>query len=128
MGNRSTRKHVLVVEDEPDIGYLFRLVIEQAHTVTLAASVTEARSVLDREGPPDLVVLDLLLPDGSGLDLCHEVNARHPDLPIVIVSAYLRDGRIDPARLRDCRADALIGKPFEPDHLQRVIDRLVHAA
>jgi two-component system OmpR family response regulator len=122
------RKHVLVVEDEPDIGYLMRLVIEQGHTVTLAASVTEARTALDREGRPDLVVLDVMLSDGSGLDLCRELKLRYPRLPVVVVSAYLRGGRVDPARLRGCGADAVVGKPFEPDHLQRVIDRLVQAA
>jgi len=128
MSEGPTRKRVLVVEDEPDIALIFRLVLEGGYAVTLAGSLGEARAVIETHGLPDLVVLDLMLPDGNGLDLCRELKAARPDLPVLIVSAYVREGRVRREELRDCAADAVVGKPFEPEQLETVVTRLVRAA
>jgi two-component system response regulator VicR len=79
-----------MVEDEPDIAAVLRIVLEQGYGVTLAPDLASARVALARVGRPDLLVLDLLLPDRNGLDLCREVKAADPSLPVLIVSADQR--------------------------------------
>jgi two-component system OmpR family response regulator len=119
-------KHVLVVEDEPDIAAVVRLVLEQGYRVTLAPDLASARAALARAGRPDLLLLDLLLPDGNGLELCREVKAADPSLPVLIVSADLRpDLQVD---LGGCGADAVLPKPFDPDTLESLVANLIHAA
>jgi DNA-binding response OmpR family regulator len=76
-----------MVEDEPDIAAVLRIVLEQGYGVTLAPDLASARAALARTGRPDLLVLDLLLPDGNGLEFCREVRAADPTVPIITVSA-----------------------------------------
>jgi DNA-binding response OmpR family regulator len=126
MSGRSPRKQVLVVEDEPDIATVLRIVLERGYGVTLAPDLASARAALARAGRPDLLVLDLLLPDGNGLELCREVKAADPSLPILVLSADQRpDLKVD---LEGCGADAVLLKPFDPDALESLVADLTHAA
>ena len=68
---------VLVVDDAPEFVELAAVVLTHAgHRVRRAGSVAEALEALDHS-MPDLVVLDLTLPDGDGLDLCREIGRAH---------------------------------------------------
>jgi len=79
------------------------------HRVSLAATLAEARSALVAE-PPQLIVLDVALPDGSGLELCRELRARDVRIPILLLTAH---GEV---RQRveglDAGADDFLPKPF----------------
>ncbi|QLC72899.1 PAS domain S-box protein [Pseudomonas sp. LPB0260] len=80
------RSRILHVEDDAD---LRQVVAEQARELAefvAAGSLAEARQRLG-EGPYDLVLLDLGLPDGEGLELLEELHRRHPGLPVVVLSA-----------------------------------------
>lgn len=67
--------HILLVEDAPDIlAYNMRRLQAEGYRVSAAPDLTRARRIL-AETPPDLVVLDVLLPDGSGLDFCADLRA-----------------------------------------------------
>ena len=78
---------ILVVDDDDAI----RTVVSEAlrregHLVAAAASVAEQRRLFD-EFAPDLLITDVILPDGNGLDLVPEWLSQNPDMPIIIFSA-----------------------------------------
>jgi two-component system KDP operon response regulator KdpE len=81
--------------------------------VQTAVSLSEARALV-RHTPPDIVVLDLGLPDGDGEDLVHEVRQTH-SLPIIIVSA--RHQEAQKIQLLDAGADDYLVKPFSVGEL-----------
>jgi len=101
--------HVLVVEDDREIRALMQssLTVE-GFEVQTAVSVSEAKALL-RNAPPDVMVLDLGLPDGDGIDLVHEVR-KHHSLPILVVSA--RHQEAQKIQLLDAGADDYLTKPF----------------
>ena len=100
---------VLVVEDDKEIRTLLQsaLVVE-GFEVQTAVSLSEAGALL-RHSPPELIVLDLGLPDGEGLELVREVR-RLSSLPIVVISA--RHQEAQKIALLDAGADDYLTKPF----------------
>lgn len=106
---------VLVVDDDPTVagvvvGYLERAGHQAVH-------VADGRKALDTivAEPPDLVVLDLMLPEVDGLEVCRQVRAEHPHLPIVMLTALAEaDDRIAGLELG---ADDYVTKPFSPREL-----------
>ncbi len=89
--------------------------------VLLADDLATARSTLARPPTPDLVIVNVLLPDGSGLDLCRELKQAQPSCPVVVLTAMLaaRDEALEAG------ADAFVTKPFEPDALLAEVERLL---
>ena len=107
--------HILVVDDDQEIRRLLsRYLTEQGFRVTAAGDAREfhRRLEVDRY---DLVVLDVLLPDGSGLDLCRMLRQRHPGLPVILVTALREE--VDRIIGLEIGADDYIGKPFNPREL-----------
>lgn len=108
-------RHLLVVDDEPHIGLLLRPQLEASgYRVSLARSLAEGRAALATT--PDAILLDLHLPDGSGVDFLRELRAdtatRH--LPVLILTGD------DGDRLaRDAKklGAGLLTKPFSPSKL-----------
>jgi DNA-binding response OmpR family regulator len=82
-------KRVIVVEDHSAFAQALELVLEKREgaEVILARKVEEGRALIRGDGRPDLVVLDLMLPDGDGAELVEEVRRRHPGTPVAILSA-----------------------------------------
>jgi two-component system phosphate regulon response regulator PhoB len=108
---------ILVVEDEPDIQELLRFNLAQAGwTVETASTGNEALASL-RSHAPDLVVLDLMLPDVSGTDICREIRSdpRLADLPVVMLTA--RAEEVDRVVGFELGADDYVTKPFSPREL-----------
>ena len=100
---------VLVVEDDREIrSYLQSALAVEGCDVVTAVSLSEAGAIL-RHDPPDLVLLDLGLPDGDGVDLVRELR-RRSNLPVIVVSA--RDQEAQKIRLLDAGADDYLTKPF----------------
>jgi two-component system KDP operon response regulator KdpE len=105
---------VLVVDDESQIVRGLRVVLRNAgFQVESAATKEEALDALSHR-PPDAVLLDLVLPDGSGVDVCREVR-RWSSVPIVVVSA-VGDER-EKVRALDAGADDYVTKPFGGEEL-----------
>jgi two-component system phosphate regulon response regulator PhoB len=108
---------VLVVDDEPDLLELVRVNLSQSgYTVETAASGTDALAAL-RRAPPDVMVLDLMLPDLSGTELCARVRAdqRLTGLPIIMLTA--KSEEIDRVVGLELGADDYVTKPFSPREL-----------
>jgi two-component system, OmpR family, response regulator MprA len=108
--------HLLVVEDEPDIArVLEKGLTYKGFGVTVARSGEAALSQL-REGRPDLILLDVMLPDLDGFELCRRIRAMgHTSLPILMLTA--RDAQADKIAGLDCGADDYITKPFDFEEL-----------
>jgi two-component system, OmpR family, KDP operon response regulator KdpE len=105
---------VLVVDDEPQIVRGLRVVLRNAgFRVDSAATKEEALDALSHR-PPDAVLLDLVLPDGSGVDVCRQVR-EWSHVPIVVVSA-VGDER-EKVRALDAGADDYVTKPFGSQEL-----------
>ncbi len=105
---------VLVVDDEPQILRALGVVLRSAgYRVESAESKREALDVLAVR-PPDALVLDLVLPDGSGLEVCSELR-RWSALPVIVLSA-VGDER-EKVRALDAGADDYVTKPFSPEEL-----------
>ena len=105
-----TAPHILVVEDEEHIaqGLVFNLE-QEGYQVTHAETGSAAMQIFDNERF-DLVVLDLMLPDGHGIDLCKKMRETSPQLPILILTALGEEH----SRVKGLQAgaDDYLGKPF----------------
>lgn len=105
---------VLVVEDDREIRALIQSSLSvEGFEVQTAVSLSEATALL-RHSPPDVIVLDLGLPDGDGLQLVHEVR-RQQSVPIIVVSA--RHQEAQKIALLDAGADDYLTKPFNVGEL-----------
>jgi two-component system KDP operon response regulator KdpE len=105
---------VLVVEDDREIRALVQASLSvEGLAVQTAASLSEAHAML-RHSPPDVIVLDLGLPDGDGVSLVEAVR-KHQSTPIIVVSA--RHQEEQKIRLLDAGADDYLTKPFSVGEL-----------
>jgi len=120
-------ERVLIAEDEPCVASLIAYNLEQdGYRVTIAGDGDEAlRSLL--ASPPELLVLDLLLPLRSGWQVLREIRARRElrlaELPVLVVSALACD-RLE-RQLTAMGAQAVLGKPFSVQGLRETVRRLI---
>lgn len=119
---RSTPRVLVVEDDEPVRALIVRALAIDGCRIAEAASAAEARAHLSKDAP-DVVVLDLGLPDSSGLDLLRKVVSI--SVPVVVLTA--RGDEIDRVRGLELGADDYIVKPFFPKELalrvRRAADR-----
>jgi DNA-binding response OmpR family regulator len=109
-GASGYRQRILVVEDDPKIGDgLRRALVSEGYEVEWVLDGASATRTATQE-PPDLVVLDLYLPDVDGVDVCQDLREAFPTLPIMILSA--RTDEIDIVVGLDAGADDYLVKPF----------------
>jgi DNA-binding response OmpR family regulator len=103
---------ILLVEDDPGIAAgLARALSNDGHTVTVTTTAREAIAVVEAESTgPDLVLLDLGLPDADGIDVCRHLLRIRPGLPVVAVTA--RAEELDVVVGLDSGAVDYITKPF----------------
>lgn len=101
---------ILLVEDEDRIAsFIIKGLTAEGHAVECAGTVAEGdRMVLDRDY--DLVLLDLLLPDGNGREVLERLRSAKPEIPVIVVSAL--DEVEDKVDLLDLGADDYLTKPF----------------
>ncbi len=120
------RARLLVVEDDVTLGLTLETNLGlSGYETVLATTLAAARAELADEAtpPPDLIVLDLGLPDGDGLTLCRELRQAGWTLPILILTAR---GQLD-ARIRGLRegADDYVAKPFDVPELEARVEALL---
>ena len=107
--------HILIVDDDPEIRSLLRRYLEsQGFRVSTAADRRECEAQLEALAP-DLVVLDVMLPDGSGLEICRSLVETRPQLRIILLTALKED--IDRIIGLELGADDYLSKPFNPREL-----------
>ena len=110
---------ILVVDDEKTLRYALQEGLsEEGYRVETAGDVAEAWERLARE-EYHLALLDQKLPDGNGLDLLRDIRSRHPEMQVVIMTAFGKFENAVEATKAGCFD--YIGKPFELDHMKLVI-------
>ena len=129
VGNAQTGSHqvrILVIEDDDDIRSVCERVFAWAgHDVAAALDATLGLALVDSFAP-DVIALDLMMPGIDGLTVLAALrgSAATDDIPVVIVSA--RTLSADRVRAFEAGADEYVSKPFDPDELLRVLERVLH--
>ena len=119
MVNVVPRRRVLFVEDEPVLRQSYERAFASRYEAAYAATGAEAMRLLAAHRP-EVVVLDLRLPDTDGIELLRRMRAERPGLPVVITSAYVS---LEPQlQVLDLSHHAYLVKPFDLADLGRHID------
>ncbi|MFG1265326.1 MULTISPECIES: response regulator [Xanthobacter] len=110
----SPEGHILIVDDDAEIRRLAgKFLREHGHKVTSAQDAREMREAM-AAGPVDLIILDIMLPGVSGLDLCRDLR-RSSNVPIIMLTA--RGSDVDRIVGLELGADDYLAKPFNPREL-----------
>jgi len=114
---------LLIVDDEASLRDFLTIVFEEEGCrVETAATVADARAVLQKR-EPDLVLCDLMLPDGSGLDLLREIKSQNPSIAVVMITAHTSTKSAVEAL--KAGAHDYIAKPFDIDELKIIVSKAV---
>lgn len=119
-----SNERVLVIDDEAGIRQLVKIFLERHHYVVLEASTGKEGLEMLRSTTPDLIVLDLMLPDMYGIDICKKIRAEL-DTPIIMLTAM--QGETNVVLGFEAGADDYVEKPFSPhvllSRIQAVLKR-----
>ncbi len=116
-------KHILVVDDEPDIRQLLSITLSRMGYTSLCTENTkQAYDALNSQSF-NLCISDLKLPDGSGLDIVEYIKKKDPQLPVIVITAH---GSMDAAiRAMKLGAFDFINKPFDLKNLRALIENAI---
>jgi DNA-binding response OmpR family regulator len=110
--SEQTKKKILVVEDEPDIRELVRYNLEQAGFRVVEADDGEDALLKVRDEQPALVILDLMLPQGDGLEICRILRGAPATAALPIVMLTAKAAEVDRVLGLEFGADDYVTKPF----------------
>lgn len=117
------RPQILHVDDDPDLRLLISASLQDfGYVVATAGTVAEGLE-LAHEFKFDLCILDVRLPDGTGIELCQEINEIQPGVPIIYYSAYASDEEQEAAL--SVAGNAYLKKPVSAQVLQDTIEELL---
>jgi two-component system nitrogen regulation response regulator GlnG len=122
----TVKKTLLVIDDEESVRYSFRSILSLNGVDVLTAASGQEGLALVREKDPDVIVVDLQLPDQSGLDVFADIHAYSPRRPVIFITAHGTTQTAIEAMKRGA-FDYLI-KPLDLERLTQVIDRAFDAA
>jgi DNA-binding response OmpR family regulator len=115
-------KRILYLEDDEDTREMVSFVLTRSHYEVISADSCLEGLNLARQSSFDLYLIDQVLADGSGIDLCRQIRNFDPKTPIIICSGYT-GGQHQRAAL-DCGAQQFLSKPFDADQLVALIERV----
>lgn len=116
-------KKIYIVEDELSIREILELIFRvENYSVTSFANVKEftERKI---EEIPDLYLFDVMLPDGSGIDLCQCIkgSSENKGIPVILMSAHAQLHHLG----NNCKPDDIISKPFDIDNLLQRVKKII---
>lgn len=116
-------KRIHVLEDDTDIRYIIEFLLkDEGYELQLSSSFTELKEKL-KDSVPDLFILDVMLPDGDGAEICADLKGdlftKH--IPIIVMSANDQNK----TKSIEAGADDYIKKPFDIDYIVNRIDKLI---
>ena len=116
---------ILHVDDDPDIRLLISASLHEFGYVVATAGTNAEAMELASQLKFDLCILDVKLPDGSGIELCQKIQNLQPKVPVLYYSAYASDEEQE-AALSVC-GDAYLKKPVSATELEQTIAELLEA-
>ena len=120
-----TAKHILCIEDEPEMIDLIRLILSRRGFEVVGAAGGKEGLEKVRQNPPDLILLDLMMPDMDGWEVYQQIKAdeKTKDIPVIVVTAKAQS--IDKVLgLHIAKVDDYIAKPFSPQDLLNSVDKV----
>lgn len=118
-------KYIHVVEDDEDIRHIIEFILKDSNfEVTVSPTVQHFVESLPKHRP-DLILLDIMLPDGDGRDVCRSLKSdiATKDIPIIMMSAHVPEYDVKSTTM----ANDFIGKPFDIENFLKRIDNLIVA-
>lgn len=112
---------ILMIEDNLDIMKINSMALKNKYHILEATTLEDGKQLLFKENP-DLLILDIMLPDGNGLDFCQEVR-KTTDIPILMVTALGEDKDVVAGLTLGC--DDYIGKPYDLEVLVARVEALL---
>lgn len=128
MSPKGIIKQILCIEDEPEMIDLIRLILNRRGFEVKGANGGIEGLEMMRADPPDLVLLDLMMPDMDGWEVYQQMKAdeKTRDIPVIVVTAKAQS--IDRVLgLHIAKVDDYISKPFSPQELLNSVDRILNA-
>lgn len=128
MGNHYRKRLILIVDDEPAIARLARArLVQDGYAVTTAANGAEALGAIENDRP-DLVVLDVMMPDMDGFEVLRRIRTspQVSQLPVILLTARTSDA--DKVLGLHSGADDYMTKPFNPDELSARVAAVIRRA
>jgi CheY-like chemotaxis protein len=122
----AVKSRILHVDDDPDIRLLISASLQQFGYVVATAGTNSEALELAKRIKFDLAILDVRLPDGSGIELCQKINVLQPKVPVVYYSAYASDEEQESAL--SVAGDAYLKKPVSARQLEETIAGLLNPA
>lgn len=120
-----TSSNILIVDDDPQIHKLLaKMLPEPAYHVYSAFSTDEAYAIIERTRP-DLIVLDIMMPKVSGIEVCNYVKTSPALQHILILILSAKDAQVDRIEGLTHGADDYVAKPFHMRHLVRKIEHML---
>lgn len=119
-------KKIVHIEDEPDMIDLVKLILERKGYLVIGAAGGQEGLDIVREHLPDLVLLDLMMPDIEGWDVYQQMRAHEEtkDIPVIVVTAKAQN--IDKVLgLHIAKVDDYISKPFSPQELVEAVEKVL---
>jgi DNA-binding NtrC family response regulator len=117
------KARILCIDDEDSPREALRFILKDRYEVVGKTSGTAGLAAVEQEGPFDVVLLDMKMPDFTGLEVLEKILARQPHQPVVMVTA-ISDARTVVQAMKLGAADYL-NKPFDADEIRLVVERLV---
>lgn len=113
-------KRALIIDDEQDICFLLSTILKSMGYITDQALTLREGLLKVYEQKPDCVLLDVKLPDGSGVDFIEELKADHSRMKMIIMSAHINESEI-PSLLKK-GADFFLSKPINREALSAALN------
>ena len=117
------KARILHVDDDPDIRLMIAASLREFGYIVATAGTNAEALELTKQFKFDLFILDVRLPDGSGIELCQEIHEVQPNVPVLYYSAYASDEEQEEA-LSVC-GDAYLKKPVSASKLKQTIAKLL---
>ena len=124
--NTTTTPKVVYIEDEPEMFALVELILEDADIEFISAVGGQAGLQTIRAEQPDLILLDIMMPEVDGWDVYRSLKAdpQLTDIPVIIITAKVK--RIDQILAQEIvGVDAYLTKPFSPKELLQRVEELL---
>ncbi len=121
---------ILVVDDDPDLVETVSMMLESRNFEVITAYGGNEGLLKARSQRPDLIVLDVMMPDKDGFEVCKELKAdpELSDIPVLLLTAVaskISETRYTPRMGMETDADDYVDKPVEPEEIVRRVERLL---